>query len=168
MRTYVVDRGPNLGCVIKINQKFLFRGTSHTAFQQHVESGEYYGSNDARYGLSTFVATNIDGAAGNCGCGLDSLPGRVAAIYDNDVVFMNNKGAYHYLGNRPLLLAIAHEKYPLTSPDGEEGLTIPGKISLDDIVIIKTERDLLNVLPLPNNLGAITIQLIKRRAGIFS
>ena len=136
MRTHVVDGGPNLGSIIEINQEFLFRGTDYTSFQEHVEDGNYWGSNDKNFGLSTLVAMNIDGASRYCG------------------------------RNKPVLLAIAHEKYPLRSPEAAEGFIIPGKISLDDIVIVKTDKDLLNVLPPLNNLGAITIQEIKRRAGI--
>lgn len=146
MRIHIVDGGPNSGSIIKINQEFLFRGTDYVSFQEHIKDGNYWGSDDAMYGLSTFVATNVDGASSYCGCNPSSL----------------------YVGNRPLLLAIAHKKYPLRSPDAAEGFLIIGKISLDDIVIVKTDKDLLNVLPPFNDLGAVTIQEIKRRAGIIS
>ncbi|MBI2207870.1 hypothetical protein HYU50_00065 [Candidatus Woesearchaeota archaeon] len=167
MRIHAVDNGPNFGSVITINQDFLFRGTDYVSFKKHVVDRSYWGSEDKVYGLSTFVASNIDGVINYCRGMPYGLSSRVAAIYDDDIVFRNIDGTYTYLGNRPILLAIAHEKYPLLSP-ADEGLVILGKISLDDIVIIKTERDLLNVLPLPNNLGTITLQEIKRRAGIFS
>lgn len=164
MRTLV----NNIGRLIKINQEFLFRGTNYKSFQKNVENGYHWGSYNERYEFFTFVASNIDGAVSYCGTKLDLLKGKVAAIYDDDVVFRNIDGTYTYIGNRPILLAIAHEKYPLEFPVAEEGLVIPGKISLDDIVIIKTEKDLLSVLPPHDNLGAITIQKIKRKAGIFS
>ena len=166
MRTHIVDKGPNAGWVIEINQEFLFRGTDYMSFQKHVDNGKYWGSNLGRVGVSTFVAMSIYDASIYCGCGLDTLPGRVAAIYDDDVVFINEGGIYSSLGNRPILLAIAHERYPLSSPEASEGLIIPGRISLDDIVIVKTERDLRRVLPPHHDLDAITIQKIKKKAGI--
>lgn len=167
MRIHVVDNGPNLGYILKITQNFLFRGTNYKSFQKNVENGYYWGSYDKWYGFSTFVTLNIDGASDYCGGVPYDLRDKVTAIYNNNVVVRNTNGTHTYLGNRPLLLAIVHEKYPLVSP-ADEGLVIPGKINLDDIVIIKTENDLLNVLPSLNNLDAIKIQEIKRKACILS
>jgi len=167
MRTYVVGPGLNAGYVVKINQKFLFRGTEYSTFQKRIENGEYCGSDDAPFGPSTFVAANINGAVAYCGCKLNNLFESVAAICDDDIIIKNENGIYEYIGDRPILLAIEHEKYHLQSPDSAEGTIITEKISLDDIVIIKTEKDLLNVLPSNHNLEDAAIQKIKRTVGIF-
>jgi len=165
MRIHVVDNGPNRGYVVRIDQKYLFRGTNYVSFNEHVIDRYYCGSEDEFYGMSTFVGSNIDGVVQYCWHPDIRLSGRVVEICDDNVLFENSDGTRVYLGNRPILLAIAHQKYTLKSPLGE-GLVIPEKISLDDIVIVKTDKDLLKVLPRNSNLDAKAMEKVKRRAGI--
>ena len=67
MRELIIDCGPNSGRVVKLDQDYLFRGTSHKKFMERIAGRDYYcGSEDDEYGLSTFVATNIDGAVSYC------------------------------------------------------------------------------------------------------
>jgi hypothetical protein len=167
MRVHVVDGRFNFGCRIEINQDFLFRGTNYKSFKDCIKGGKYWTWDDPRYGLSTWVATNIGGAVSYAGCGTGTMPGTITAIYDDGLIFRDSKGKYGYLDNRPLLLAIAHAKYKLGSPD-DEGFLIVGEVSLDDIVIVKTEKDLYKVLPLDSNFDAAEIQRIKSGVGIFS
>ncbi|MBI5393654.1 hypothetical protein HZA96_07345 [Candidatus Woesearchaeota archaeon] len=61
MRTHIIDNGPNLGSIITINQDFLFRGTNYLTFRKQISDKTYCGSEDEMYGMSTFVALNIEG-----------------------------------------------------------------------------------------------------------